>query len=284
MMITAIFWVLFLAQWTSRHAVEFKIPKCGVNTSACAGYNMLYGSSERSREFHSSRRHVSPWGDVLLRSVLPRGKWILGSDKETGAATLLTRWKQPGLTEWFVSKNRRELSAKSYRKIPRWLSANLFICTYRSLTALGSVWRSMFDAVACCCCVWREFDSHNLLRFGLLTALMNSRLSCREGKRQTNRSGLGSWGWGEILWPANSHRALMTDELHRLWSILKKTTRHWLCFCKPMWKKWDKWEETINAWINAHVGLDTWINKQNKCLWGQTEDYIKCLQFPPENK
>lgn len=177
---------------------------------------MLYGSSARSCEFHSSCRHGSPWGDVLLRSVLPRGKWILGSDKETGAATLLTRWKQPGLTEWFVSKNRGDVSAKSHRKIPRWLSVNPFIYTYRSLTELDSVWRNVFDAVTCCC-VWQVFDSHNLLRFGLLTALMNSRRSCREGKRLMNRSGLGSWGWGEILWPANSHRALMTDELHRLW-------------------------------------------------------------------
>lgn len=130
-----------------RHAVEFKITKCGASTSVCAGYNMLYGSIDRRCEFHSSRRHVSPWGDVLLRSVLPLGKWILGSDKETGEATLLTGWKPPGLTEWFVSKNRRDLSAKSHRRIPLWLSVNLFIYTYRLLTALDSVWRSASDAV-----------------------------------------------------------------------------------------------------------------------------------------
>ncbi len=122
----------------------FKITKCGV--CMCC-YNMLYGSSDRSCEFDSSRRHISPWGDVLLRSVLPRGKWILGSDKETGEATLLTGWKQPRLNEWFISKNRRDLSAKSHRRIPLWLSVNLFIYTYRLLTALDSVWRSAFDAV-----------------------------------------------------------------------------------------------------------------------------------------
>lgn len=131
--------------------LSFKITKCGVSTSVCAGYNMLYGWSDRSCEFHSSHRHVSPWGDVLLRSVLPRGKWILGSDKETGEVTLLTGWKQPGLTEWFVSKNRIDLSAKSHRKISQWLSIILFIFTYRLLTALDSVRIRVFDAVTWCC-------------------------------------------------------------------------------------------------------------------------------------
>ncbi len=145
---TFLFSFLLSGNVISRHAVEFKITKCGVSSSVCAGYNMLYGSSDRSCEFHSSRRHISPWGDVLLRSVLPQGKWILGSDKETGEATLLTGWKQLGLTEWFVSKNRRDLSAKSHWRIPLWLSVNLFIyITYRLLTALDSVWRSVFDAV-----------------------------------------------------------------------------------------------------------------------------------------
>lgn len=132
---TFLFSFLLRGNVISRHAVEFKITKCGVS---CAGYNMLYGSSDRSCEFHSSCRHVSPWGDVLLRSVLPRGKWILGSDKETGEATLLTGWKQLGLTEWFVSKNRRDLSAKSHRRIHQWLSVNLFSYTYRLLTVLDS--------------------------------------------------------------------------------------------------------------------------------------------------
>lgn len=93
---TFLFSFLLSGNVISRLDVEFKITKCGV---ICAGYNMLYGSSDRSCEFHSSSRHVSPWGDVLLRSMLPRGKWILGSDKETGEATLLTGWKQPGLSD-----------------------------------------------------------------------------------------------------------------------------------------------------------------------------------------